>query len=68
MILTSNRGWLFNNIYLRIHVIDIERKNRLLKVCYEPVTSAIFLAFFFFFLAAAINIINEANKAGGTHH
>ncbi len=65
MVITSNRAWLFNNRYLRIHVIDIERKNRLLKVCYVPVTSATFLAFF---LAVAINSINEANKAGGTHH
>jgi hypothetical protein len=29
--------------------IDIERKNRLLKVCYVPTTSATFLAFFSFF-------------------
>ena len=66
MVLTSNRDWLYNNRYLRIHLIDIERKNRLLKV-YGPTTSATFLAFFLFFLAAAINSINEANKAGGTH-
>ncbi len=30
------------------------KKNRLLKVCYAPATSATFLAFFSFFLAAAI--------------
>jgi hypothetical protein len=42
--------------------IDIERKNRLLKVCYVPATSATFLAFF---VAVAINSTNEANKAGG---
>ncbi len=48
--------------------IDIERKNRLLKVCYVPTTSATFLAFFSFFLAVAINSANEANKAGGTPH
>jgi hypothetical protein len=29
--------------------IDIKRKNRLLKVCYVPATSATFLAFFSFF-------------------
>ncbi len=29
--------------------IDIERKYRLLKVCYVPATSSAFLAFFFFF-------------------
>jgi hypothetical protein len=29
--------------------IDIERKIKLLKVCYVPTTSATFLAFFFFF-------------------
>jgi hypothetical protein len=42
--------------------IDIERKNRLLKVCYVPATSTTFLAFF---LAVAINSTIEANKAGG---
>jgi hypothetical protein len=31
-------------------LIDIERKNRLLKVCYVPTTTATFLAFFLFFL------------------
>jgi hypothetical protein len=46
--------------------IDIKRKNRLLKVCYVPSTSATFLAFFSFFLAVANNSTNEANKAGGT--
>jgi hypothetical protein len=48
--------------------IDIERKNRSLKVCYVPTANAIFLAFFLFFLAVAINSTNEANKAGGTRH
>ena len=48
------------------NTIDIKRKNRLLKVCYVPATSATFLAFFSFFLALAINSTNEANKAGGT--
>ncbi len=48
--------------------IDIERKNRLLMVCYVPATSATFLAFFSFILAAAINSTNEANKAGGMCH
>jgi hypothetical protein len=42
--------------------IDIERKNRLLKVCYVPAINATFLAFF---LAVAINSTNEANMAGG---
>jgi hypothetical protein len=28
---------------------DIERKNRLLKVCHVPATSTTFLAFFLFF-------------------
>jgi hypothetical protein len=45
--------------------IDIERKNRLIKVCYVPATSATFLAFF---LAVAINNSNETCKAGGTCH
>jgi len=30
-------------------IIDTERKNRLLKVCQVPATSATFLAFFSFF-------------------
>jgi hypothetical protein len=51
-----------------IKIIDIERKNRLLKVCYVPATSATFLAFFSFFLAVAINRTNDANKAGSTRH
>ncbi len=49
-------------IYLQAR-IDIERKNRLLKACYVPTTSTIFLAFFSFFLVVAINSTNEANKA-----
>ncbi len=36
----------------------MERKNRLLKVCYVPATSATLS----FFLAVAINSTNEANK------
>jgi hypothetical protein len=44
--------------------IDIERKNRLFKVCYVPATSATFLAPFSFFLAVAINSTNEPKKAG----
>jgi hypothetical protein len=32
-------------IVLVLEVIDIQRKYRLLKVCYEPSTSAAFLAF-----------------------
>jgi hypothetical protein len=49
----------------KVKLIDIERKNRLLKVCYVPTTSATLLAFFSFFLAVAINSTNETNKAGG---
>jgi hypothetical protein len=51
------------NFEVSIVSTDIERKNRLLKVCYAPTTSATFLAFF---LVVAINSTNEANKAGGT--
>ncbi len=51
-----------------VGIIDIERKNRLLKVSYVPTTSATFLAFFSFFLAMTINSTNEANKTGGTCH
>jgi len=45
--------------------IDIERKNRVLKVCYVPTTSATFLAFF---LVVPINNTNETNKAGSMCH
>ncbi len=47
---------------------DIERLlNRLLKVCYVPATSAGLprVSFFSYFVAAAINSTNEANKAEG---
>jgi hypothetical protein len=39
--------------------------NRLLKVCYVPATSAVLIAFFSSFFAAAINSNNGANKAAG---
>jgi hypothetical protein len=42
--------------------------NRLLKVCYVPVTSEVLIAFFSSFFAAAINSTNEANKAASMHH
>jgi hypothetical protein len=42
--------------------------NRLLKVCYVPTTSAVLIAFFSSFFAAAINSTNEANKAAGMRH
>jgi hypothetical protein len=58
-ILAPSKNW-------SILYIDIKRKNRLLKVCYVPTTSATFLAFFSFFLAVAINSTNETNKVGGT--
>jgi len=59
-----------NHRYLMFPVmaIDIERcKNRLLKFCYVPATSAAHnrLVFFLFF-AAAIYSTDEANKAGST--
>ncbi len=48
--------------------IDIERrKNRLLKFCYVPATSAAHSRLFFFFFAVAVYSTNEANKAGSTH-
>jgi hypothetical protein len=49
-------------------IIDIESlQNRLLKVCYVPATSASlprvsFFILFYFFVAAAIDSTNEANK------
>ncbi len=41
--------------------------NRLPKVCFVPATSAVLLAFFSSFFAAAINSTNEAKKAAGMH-
>jgi hypothetical protein len=55
-------------LILRIIGIDIERKNRLLEVCYVPAASTTFLAFFSFFLAVAINSTNETNNAGDMCH
>ena len=47
--------------------IDIERrKNRLLKFCYVPATSAAHNRLLFHFFVAAIYSTNEANKEGGT--
>jgi hypothetical protein len=51
--------------------IDIKSlQNRLLKVCYVPATNTglprvSFFFSFLFFVSAAINSTNEANKAGG---
>jgi len=45
--------------------IDIERKNKLIKVCYVPTTSTTCLALF---VAVAINSIHESNKAGSMCH
>jgi hypothetical protein len=51
--------------FSELQSIDIKSlQNRLLKVCYVPATGAGLPRFLFF--AAAINNINEANKAGGT--
>ncbi len=38
-------------------IIDIKRKNRLLKVCYMPATSTAFLAFFSFFLLWPLKVL-----------
>ncbi len=65
----SPTNFTIGSLLLFLHyilTIDIERNNRLLKVCYVPATSTTFLAFFLSFLAVAINSTNEANKAGGT--
>jgi hypothetical protein len=51
-------------VFIFSQTIDIERKNRLLKVCFVLATGTTFLAFF---LAVAINCTNDANKVGGTH-
>ena len=61
--------FLWNKTQIYILPIDIESlQNRLLKVCYVPATSASLprVSFFFsflFFVAAAIDSTNEANKA-----
>ncbi len=47
-----------------VRIMDIERKYRLLKVCYVPTTSVTFQLIF----AAATNSTNETNQAGGTCH
>jgi hypothetical protein len=39
-------------------------KNRLLKFCYVPATSAAQNRLLFYFFAAAVYSTNEANKAG----
>jgi len=55
-------------IYIReVHRYG-ESLNRLLKVCYVPTTSAVLIAFFASFFAAAIYSTNEANKAASMHH
>jgi hypothetical protein len=47
--------------------IDIKSlPNRMLKVCYVPVTGASLSRLLFLIFAVAINSTNEANKAGGT--
>jgi hypothetical protein len=43
-------------------------KNRLLKVCYVPATSAGIPRKVSSFFDATINSINEANKASGMRH
>jgi hypothetical protein len=59
------------NIFKQVVVVGIDikrRKNRLLKFCYVPATSASLprvsklLLFFSFFVAAAIDSTNEINK------
>jgi len=47
------------------HHIYHESLNRLLKVRYLHTTSAVLIAFFSSFFAAAINSTNEANKVAG---
>ncbi len=79
MSLSKSKCWYSNNclhflkcavpLYHSGRTIDIESlQNRLLMVCYVPATSAGLPSlnfFFYFFVAAAINSTNEANKAGG---
>jgi hypothetical protein len=66
----QNKEDIISNVMsLNIIAIDINSlQNRLLNVCYVPATSAGLNRLLFFFFAAVINSINEANKAGGSHH
>jgi hypothetical protein len=43
-------------------------KNRLLKVCYVPATSAGLPRLLFCYFDVAVNSTKEANKAGGMRH
>jgi hypothetical protein len=42
--------------------IDIKRKNRLLKVCYVPTTSATFLAFLLFFMLWPLAVLKKPKR------
>ncbi len=60
---------IFSTIFFRCRVhwtsentIDIERKNRLLKVCYVPTTNATFLAFFLFFLLWSLTVLMKQTR------
>ncbi len=55
----SIRNHLADNTTLSI---DIERKNRLLEVCYVPATSATFLAFFSFFLLWPLTVLMKQTR------
>jgi hypothetical protein len=63
------RPALFSLLNKSVEAIYIERrKNRLLKFCYVPATSAahtsLHFFFFSFFFASAVYSTNEAKKAG----
>jgi hypothetical protein len=53
-------GWLLS---ISVISIDIERKNRLLRVCYVPTTSTTFLAPFFFLLWPLTVIMKQTMQA-----
>jgi len=52
----------FTQRHLLVKTIDIERKNRLLKVCYAPATRATFLAFFLFFLLWPLAVLMKQTR------
>jgi hypothetical protein len=54
--------WPPSCLYVYGGTIDIKRKNRFLKVCYVPTTSATFLAFFLFFLLWPLTVLMEQTR------
>jgi hypothetical protein len=58
---------MLGNLFCEKHRYQ-NKKIRLLKVCYVPVTSATSSRLFYSFFTVAIYSTNEANEAGSTCH